>query len=143
LVSLERTGLLFVLESLYQTIRIPTAVAREWSPTLPAWIQECPVQNQALVQSLRLELGAGEAEAIALAIELSAARLILDEKKARRIAAHQFQLPVTGTLAILLLAKERGLIPQVREALDALSNGGFHMSEALFRDVLKRAGEEP
>ncbi len=53
---------------------------------------------------------------IALSIERSAARLILDDKKPRRVA-RQLNLPVTGTLAVLLNAKERGIIPKVRTPL--------------------------
>src|SRR5262245_39462727 len=104
---------------MYGTITVPQAVAGESGPGLPPWVQSQPVLNQTLVNSLRLELGAGEAEAIALSIELSAARVILDDKKARRIA-RQLRLPVTGTLAILVRAKERGVISSVRDAIDRL-----------------------
>ena len=97
------------------------------------------MQNQALAQSLRLNLGVGEAEAIALSIEWSAARLILDDKKARRVA-RQLNLPVTGTLAVLLTAKERGIIPKVRDAIDVLLGANFRISDALVQEVLRRAG---
>ncbi|MGZ3414718.1 MAG: DUF3368 domain-containing protein, partial [Isosphaeraceae bacterium] len=94
---------------------------------LPAWVQVRSVQNQALAQSLRLNLGAGEAEATALSVERLAARLILDDKKARRVA-RQLDLPVTGTLAVLLNAKERGIIPKVRDTLDVLISANFRIS---------------
>ena len=100
LIALDAAGSLGILERLYSTIAVPDAVAQECGGALPAWVQVHSVQNQALAQSLRLNLGAGEAEAIALSIERSAARLILDDKKARRVA-RQLNLPVTGTLAVL------------------------------------------
>ena len=53
--------------------------------------------------------------------------LILDDKKARRIA-RQLNLPVTGTLAILLKAKERGILPRVRDTLDLLIAANFRVS---------------
>ena len=84
------------------------------------------MQNQALARSLRLDLGAGESEAIALSVEWSAARVILDDKKARRVA-HRLNLPVTGTLAVLLTAKERGIIPKVRDTVDVLFAANFHV----------------
>ncbi len=140
LIALEATGSLGILEELYGTIAVPDAVSHECGGALPAWAQIYSVQNQPLVQSLRLDLGAGEAEAIALSIEHSAARLNLDDKKARRIA-HGLKLPVTGTLAVLLKAKERGILSNVRDAIDMLITANFHVSDALVREVLRRAGE--
>ena len=52
----------------------------EFGMQLPSWISVQPVQNLPLVRSLTVHLGPGEAEAIALAIECSAERLILDDK---------------------------------------------------------------
>ena len=64
---------------------------------------------------------------IALSIERSAARLILDDKKPRRVA-RQLNLPVTGTLAVLLNAKERGIIPKVRDTLNVLISANSRIS---------------
>jgi len=125
LIALDAVGSLGILERLYSTIAVPDDVVQECGGTLPAWVQVHSVENQALAQSLRLNLGAGEAEAIALSIERSAARLILDDKKARRVA-RQLNLPVTGTLAVPLNAKERGIIPKVRDTLDVL---GAHWTD--------------
>jgi predicted nucleic acid-binding protein len=140
LIALDTAGSLGILERLYNTIAVPDAVLQECGGTLPAWVQVHSVGNQALTQSLRLNLGAGEAEAIALSIERSAARLILDDKKARRVA-RQLNLPVTGTLAVLLNAKERGIISEVRDMLDLLITANFRISDALVQEVLRRAGE--
>jgi uncharacterized protein len=73
LIALEATGFLGILEQLYSTIAVPDAVAQEYGGALPAWVQVHSVQNQPLARSLRLDLSAGEAEAIALSIERSAA----------------------------------------------------------------------
>ena len=90
--------------------------------------------------TLHLNLGAGGSEAIALSIERSAARLILDDKKARWVA-RQLNLPVTRTLAVLMTAKERGIIPKVRDTIDVLLTANFRISDALVQEVLRRAGE--
>ncbi len=140
LIALEAAGSLGILEQLYATIVVPQAVAQECGAGLPTWVQVHTVRNQPLAQSLRLDLGAGEAEAIALSIECSAARLILDDKKARRIA-RRLRLPVTGTLAVLLKAKEQGIIPIVRDTIDMLIAANFRVSDALVQEVLQRAGE--
>jgi hypothetical protein len=140
IIALEAVGHLGILQQLYSGVLVPGAVAHECGPQLPAWIHVQTVQNQAAVNSLRLELGDGEAEAIALAVEVQATRLILDDKKARRIA-RQLQLPVTGTLAVLLRAKERGIIPRVADVIGALVASGFRLSDALIQEVLQTAGE--
>jgi predicted nucleic acid-binding protein len=140
LIALGAAGHLDLLQQLYGAVTVPNAVAQECGAQLPPWISVQPVQNQTVVRSLRIELGAGESEAIALCSELSAARLILDDKKARRIA-RQMQVPVTGTLAVLLRAKERGLIPNVKDIIDSLLAVHFRISNALILDTLMRAGE--
>lgn len=140
LIGLEAAGFLDLLQQLYTTVDVPEAVAQECGSGLPAWVQVHAVQNQALVQSLKLDLGVGEAEAIAFSVEVSAARVILDDKKARRVA-HQLQQPVTGTLAVLLRAKDQGILSNVREAIDALVAVNFRVSDALVAEVLRRAGE--
>jgi predicted nucleic acid-binding protein len=140
LIALEAVGRLDLLRDLYTSIDVPDAVSHECGANLPDWIRVHTIQNQQLAASLKLQLGDGEAEAITLACELSAARLILDDKKARRIA-RQLGAPVTGTLAILLAAKDRGLVPAVRDILDAVQATGFHVSSALRDEVLRRCGE--
>jgi predicted nucleic acid-binding protein len=140
LIGLELIGRLDLLQRLYGTVTLPAAVVTECGFRLPQWFQIQTIQNQGMFRSLRLELGSGESEAIVLAAELAAARLILDDKKARRIA-QQLGLPVTGTLAVLLRAKERGLLSSVREVLDDLTHTQFRISDALVQETLRRAGE--
>src|SRR5262249_14061478 len=140
LIALDASGHIDLLQKLYTTITVPEAVARECGTALPSWAIVRVVQDKLLVQSLSLNLGDGESEAIALAMELTPVRLILDDKKARRLA-QQLQLPTTGTLAILLRAKQQGNIPKVRDVLDALRASGFFVSEALVEQVLQSAGE--
>ncbi len=140
LIGLEAAGHLDILQQLYTTVEVPEAVAQECGSALPTWVQIHSVQNQTLVQSLKLDLGAGEAEAIALSVECSAARLILDDKKARRIA-RQLNQPVTGTLAVLLRAKDQSIIPNVRDIIDALVAANFRVADALVQEVLRQAGE--
>jgi predicted nucleic acid-binding protein len=71
LIALEAAGHLHILKQLYGTIHIPDAVNRECGAALPPWVRVHSVANQSLIQSLCLELGAGEAEAIALCMELT------------------------------------------------------------------------
>jgi len=66
--------------------------------------------------------------------------VILDDKEARKIA-RKFELKVMGTLGVLLLAKERGLISQVKPYIEMLRKRGFRISDTLVRKILKSAGE--
>ena len=140
LIGLESIGRLDLLERLYQTLVIPSAVASEWGIVLPPWMAVQAVQNHMLMQALRIQLGAGEAEAIALSVESGAARLILDDQRARRTAA-QLQVPITGTIGVILRAKHLGLLPLVRPIFDDLRAAGFWLSDALLQQSLQIAGE--
>jgi uncharacterized protein len=129
LIALDAAGQIDILRQLYAALTVPEAVARECARALPPWVQTKRVNDQLFVQSLSVSLGAGEAEAIALAMECAADRLILDDKKARRSAV-QLGVPITGTLAILLRAKQHGVIAKVRDVLDALRAVGFRFRRA-------------
>jgi hypothetical protein len=93
------------------------------------------------VQALQQELDAGEAEAIALAVEVGSALLLMDERLGRDTAQH-FGIRYTGVLGILIEAKHKGLVQAIKPHLDALRDlAGFHVSEALYQRVLQDVGE--
>jgi predicted nucleic acid-binding protein len=85
-------------------------------------------------------LGAGEWEALALAIELKADWIILDDLPARR-SAQAAGLNVIGTLGTLVTAKRTGLLKLIRPELDALLRTSFFLSPRLYDEVLQAAGE--
>jgi uncharacterized protein len=89
---------------------------------------------------LRACLDPGESEALSLALELSAERLILDERPARHVA-QGLGLPIVGVLGILLAAKEKGLTPTARPILDAPVKNGFRLTPDLYEWLLIEAGE--
>ena len=94
-----------------------------------------------MIQLLRRELDAGESETLALAIEMQADWVLLDERNARNIAA-MYKLKTTGVVGILLRAKREGHIVSVRECLDRLQHeAGFWLSETFYRRVLELADE--
>lgn len=111
------------------------------SPRCPRGWKTRSVTNRALVDSLRLELDAGEAEAIALAIELKADLVLLDERLARRVVTG-LGLKFAGVLGLLVEAKRRGLILLVKPLVDALmSRAGFWVGQDLYSRVLAEVGE--
>ena len=144
LIALEQLGLLGILEQIFGTVLAPPAVVREVAPTvtLPQWITEQTLSQAIGSQILSASLGAGESEALSLALELKASLLILDERPARRLAG-ALGIPIMGTLGLLLKAKSLGLIPELKPQLEALLKHDFRVSSTLYEQVLKSAGELP
>jgi len=102
-----------------------------------AWIQVQPVSNQSLVQLLRQSLDSGEAEAIALALELPAEWILLDERDGRKVAK-SFGLQVTGILGILLRARESGMLSSLQPVIEDLTQkAGFRTAPELLAKVLQ------
>ncbi len=106
-----------------------------------SWIVTGRANDRDLVTALLSELDSGEAEAIALAVELKADLLLLDERLARRVAAHH-GIKVTGTLGVLVEAKHAGHITAVKPLVDDLTHKArFRMRRDLYQAILKLAGE--
>jgi uncharacterized protein len=104
------------------------------------WIETRSVANITLLQTLQNNLDIGDAEAITLAVELNADRLIVDERRGRNEAI-KLGLQVTGILGILLAAKQQGLIPLIQPLLNDLIANGFWIREQLYAEALTLAGE--
>ncbi len=105
------------------------------------WLKSRPASDAALVSLLTLELHPGEAEAIALALEMKAEYLLIDEREGRALA-RQLGLPITGVLGVLLRAKKRRQIETVKPEIEALRRKArFFIAPALEAAVLAEAGE--
>jgi predicted nucleic acid-binding protein len=96
--------------------------------------------KSASVLTSRGRLGDGEWEAIALAVELGAAAILIDDRPARRVA-EAAGLNVIGTLGLLLEAKQAGHIRTIRAELDKLLETSFFLSQQLYDRMLHIAGE--
>ena len=91
--------------------------------------------------SLMRDLDRGEAQSIALSLELKADLILLDEKEGRR-AAQRLGLRTLGVVGVLLEAKALGEIEHIRPHLDALRQAaGFYLSKSVYRTALAAAGE--
>jgi predicted nucleic acid-binding protein len=105
------------------------------------WIERHSVQNHPLVTALQRDLDRGEAETIALALELEADLVLLDEREGRRIA-NRFGIRVIGVVGILLEANAQNAIQAVQPHLNALrQTAGFYLSNPLYDYTLPLAGE--
>ena len=144
LIALHGVGRLDLMRGVFGDIYIPAAVAREIVTVtpLPVWFKERSLQQELGARILSASLGAGESEAIALALECAASWVLLDDRPARRLA-DALGLPVVGTLGILLASKRRGLLPLVRPIADDLVRLGFRIAPPLLEQFLVAAGEKP
>ncbi|PSN10605.1 DUF3368 domain-containing protein [filamentous cyanobacterium CCT1] len=138
-----------LLKQLYSRVIIPEAVYRELaeihSPvpgTLEVksvpWIEVRPVTDQTVVDRFRLDarLDPGESEAIALALELNADLLLIDERRGRA-EANRLGVKITGLLGVLVEAKQKQLIFAVKPLMDALiASCDFRISSALYVQIL-------
>lgn len=150
--NLAVIGELDLLQQIYPRILVPPVVRSElmqFSQIRPAiaivlatgWLEVQTAQDLQLIWELEQTLDPGEAAAIALATELKADRLLIDERLGRRIAM-QRGLKVRGILGIIVNAKNEGLLPAAKPLLDRLIHeAGFRMSQALYEHILQEAGE--
>ena len=106
-----------------------------------AWLKVRVAVNTPLIRSLSVDLHKGEAEAIALGLEMNAERLLIDERDGR-LMARQLGLSVTGVLGVLLRAKHDGHIASVKPEIEALrAKANFFIDATLEARILSTAGE--
>jgi uncharacterized protein len=150
LIMLARSGLIDVLRVLAGQVIVPEAV---WNECVSGGSRPGAAAIRSARQAGHIHvradvalndplpaLGQGEVSAIALAKELGCP-LLMDERLGRRVASLH-GVRVIGSAAILIAAKERGLIPAVMPVLMDWRAAGYFLSEALYLAVLQRAGED-
>jgi len=150
LLYLHQVGYLELLRKLYGQVQIPRAVQKELQAgaqqgiSVPdtstlEWLHVRPIWDSTLLPVV-IDLGAGEAEAIALAVANPESLLILDDSLGRRIARLN-GVTFTGTLGVLVKAKKAGLLPSVSPVIEALRKTTMHLTTSLIEMVIKEAGE--
>ena len=149
LITLSIVDSLDLLDSLFKEVYIPVSVFHEVTMSnkpeagrIADWAQGkvVTVTNRPLIYSFSLLLDAGESEAMALYFEKEADFLLIDEKKGRKIASYN-KINVVGSLGILLMSKQKGLILSVKPLLNRLQQSYIRISDVLYRKTLELAGE--
>jgi predicted nucleic acid-binding protein len=142
LIALEQIGQLELLRRAFDSILVPPAVVAEVAPTvtLPEWIAQ-RIPQSSPPNFLSQSLGPREVEVICLGLDLPAGLLILDDRRARRVAIDACHLRITGTIGILRAAKRHGWIHALRPLLDALQDHSFFLSDELREQLLQEANE--
>ena len=150
LIYLSRAGLLDILQIISPEIVVPQTVAMEILRRGAADITAQAIrQNTWLKVSSTLavppeitawSLGAGESAVLSWALANKNTEAIIDDLAARRCAA-ALQIPVRGTLGIILTAKRRGEISAARPLLEKLRQNGMYLSDKVLNKALLLIGE--
>ena len=151
LIGLEKIGKSHLLREIFSKIFIPEEVFKEvvergkgkpGSKVIKeaAWIEVKPVKDRIQVSFLLGSLEKGEAEVLVLARELEADLILLDEEKARKSAVIA-GFEIMGLLGLFILAKNLGLIYEVRPLVDELMIKKFRISDKIIEETLKKVGE--
>ena len=151
LLVLGNIGRLDILRSLYEQIEIPAAVYREVTEKNDAaskallaasdWIKVRTVENIADYAMYQSKLHAGEVETMIIAQKPVKADLVILDDMAARKTAKYLGLTVTGTMGVLVKAKQKQIIPAVKPILDEIMRNGFYISEKVVKMVLKTVDE--
>jgi predicted nucleic acid-binding protein len=147
---LHQLGLLHLLPDMAGKVICPPAVAEELAVGKKAGIEVPEVERLEWIEvrsplslaalPLVTDLGPGESQVLALALEMPGTVVILDDFLARR-TAEALHMPLTGTLGVLLAAKRAGLIDAIAPILERLQALRFRVSPATRAALLKFAGE--
>ncbi len=152
LIALAVMDLLPVLNKLFEEVFVPPAVIKECLDDISKpmadeiaaalsnrILKEKPVADVSRCETLAQVLDLGEAEAIALAIELNAVAII-DEKAARTVAGRE-GIQCIGSLYVLIKAKQENLVPAAAPLIKKLLDHGYHLNESLISFVLNTCNE--
>jgi predicted nucleic acid-binding protein len=150
LIYLAKLGQLALLRLGTEEVLLPSAVLEEirakqdiateqMEQHLGTWLKVCSITRPEVLRFLP-DLGEGERDVIAEALQEGIASVVLDDQEARRLARRMGLEPV-GTVGLLLAAKKRSLLPSVKDELERLRGFGFWVSEELVSRVLQEAGE--
>ncbi len=154
ILNLAIIGELSLLRDQFGEILIPEAVLEELrvEEDLPGsqnirdalkigWIRMATVNLYPLVRAMQRDLDKGEAEAIALAIQLNADWVLIDEREGRK-AAKSMDLKVVGVLGVLLKAKREGRLESLKQVIDRLrEKAGFYVRADLQSAIMREGGE--
>jgi predicted nucleic acid-binding protein len=147
LIVLLKTNNLFILKDLFEKITVPTAVYKEITAKEQEkiifdkieWIETRNIKNTQENVLLEKLIDKGEAQAIVLAKELKTT-LLLDDAKARKYAK-LLNVEVIGTLGLLKIAKNRGVIPSVKKIISGMLAEGYYIEDKLVTQILEDVGE--
>lgn len=150
LIFLSRSHHLDLLQAFANEIWVPEPVAteilRRGQQDIAAraieqteWLITKPIVSIPTILT-EWRLGSGESSVLALANQHPGTEAIIDDLAGRKCAA-SLNIPVRGTLGIVLIAKKRCLIPKARPVIEDMMTKGLYLSRKVVDEALRRVGE--
>ncbi len=148
LITLSICNCLEILNTIFNEIKVPFEVYNEVTKFSKPESEKLKLFLKDKIEKINSEdyfisegsLGAGEAKAIALYRKLKANWLLVDDEKARKIA-NLNQIKIIGSLGVLVIAKDRGLIKSILPLIEKIRNSNSFFSESLLNKAIELAGE--
>ena len=131
----DKIGCIHILEDLYGEVITTPEIAVEYGKQLPGWVLVQPVKNRNLLNTYAEMVDIGEASAIALAYEVVSPSLILDDLKGRNLA-DRLQLAYTGSIGVLILARQQGVIQLLQPYFEKIKTTDFRIPVSLLQTLL-------
>jgi predicted nucleic acid-binding protein len=131
----DKIGCIHILEDLYGQVITTPEIAAEYGKRLPGWVQLQSVKNRNLLNTYAEMVDIGEASAIALAFEVVSPSLILDDLKGRNLA-DRLQLTYTGSIGVLILARQQGVISLLQPYFEKIKTTDFRIPASLLQALL-------
>ena len=149
LIFLSRSSHLNILKNFANNIIVSEPVSIEINAKGPeditaqklketSWLNIYPAEK---IPDFILEWGLGAGESAVLASAYNHGIEAIIDDLAGRKCARSINIPVRGTLGLVLIAKRRGLIPQARPVLEDLIQSGLYLSNSIIKEALKRVNE--
>ena len=129
-----------LLRKVYKSIITTPEIAEEFGDNLPNWIQIVETKDKKYQELIELQVDKGEASAITLAKETENVILLLDDLKARKLAA-KLNLKYTGVLGVFHKAKQVGIITEVKPLIEKLQQTNFRIAENVIQELLRLNNE--
>lgn len=140
LIFLGKIDTIHLLQKLYDKTIITQEIADEYIDPLPKWIEIQIPKEKRYQKILEQRIDKGEASLMVLALELQHCVVSIDDLRARKVAK-DLDLRLTGTLGIILKAKNTGLITSTKEAIEKLKRVNFRISEKIEKELLRLSNE--
>lgn len=136
-ILLDKIGCLNLLQDLYGQVFTTPEIAAEYGKRLPEWVYVQAVINRDLLYTYAEVVDIGKASAIALTHEVDSPYLILDDLKGRKLA-RTLQLDFTGTIGVLVLAREQDIIPLLKPHFEKIKGTDFRIPANLLQTLLDK-----
>lgn len=140
IIILNKINALDLLNKIYSNVIITNYIQLELNEAIPSWISVELTYNIDQSFLKNFNLGLGETSIIINAIKNNGF-LIIDDLKARKIAT-TLSLSFTGSIGILIIAKELKLIDSVKYYLEKIQETNFRLSDVLINKVLETTNEK-